>query len=126
MYGSQRMTRKEKHHLGQRQLPGVTEYEEKAEARPRGMPPLSEIKSETAKLGLPDSDAEHLYDTWLVSGFKTARGTKVQSWTAAIRLWYRAGYFPSQKKSAARFQGKDHEAEQLAKLRRLKNGDLPQ
>lgn len=65
------------------------------------MPPLSEIKSETAKLGLPDSDAEAIYDIWLMSGFKTVRGTKIVSWTAAIRVWHRNGYFPSQKKNGA-------------------------
>jgi hypothetical protein len=91
------MTRKEEKHLGQRPLDGLTEFETKAEDRPRGMPPLSEIRAETARLGLPDSDAEYLYDTWLVSGFKTARGTKIHSWTAAVRLWARAGWFPSQK-----------------------------
>lgn len=92
------MSKKEEKHMGQRQLDGVTEFEEAAEDRPRGMPPLSEIKAATAKLGLPDSDAEHLYDVWLMSGFKTSRGNRIASWRAAIRLWHRAGYFPSQKK----------------------------
>ena len=65
------------------------------------MPPLTDVKRETLKLGLPDSDAEHIYDSWLVSGFKNGRGLKIASWKAAIRIWHRNGYFPSQKKPKA-------------------------
>jgi hypothetical protein len=86
-------------HTGQRQLPGVTEYEEVSEDRPKGMPTLAMIKIETARLGLPDSDAEHLYDIWLRDDFRTKHGSKVRSWTAAIRIWFRNGYFPSLKKT---------------------------
>lgn len=92
-------SKKTQKHLGQRQLDGVTEYDTQTEKLPKGMPTLGMIKVETQRLGLPDSDAEHLYDSWLVSGFKTARGIKVVSWTAAIRLWHRNKYFPSQKKA---------------------------
>jgi hypothetical protein len=89
------MTKKEQNHTGQRPL--ISEYEAAPEDRPRGMPSLNQIKNETIKLGLPDSDAEHLYDVWLVSGFRSKTGP-IRSWTAAIRIWFRNGYFPSQKK----------------------------
>jgi hypothetical protein len=88
------MTKKEQKHIGQQPL--ISEYDHVPEDRPRGMPSLSQIKAETAKLGLPDSDAAHLYDTWLVSGFRSKTGP-IRSWTAAIRLWFRSGYFPSLK-----------------------------
>lgn len=90
-------SKKEQKHTGQQQLDGVTEYDVQAKDRPRGMPSLSQVKAETQKFGLPDSDAEHIYDSWLVSGFRTKTGP-IRSWTAAIRLWFRSGYFPSQKK----------------------------
>ena len=97
------MTKKEAKHIGQTQLPHLTEYDETTadkEARHRGMPPLAHVKIETAKLGLPDSDAEAIYDSWLMSGFRSARGLKIASWKAAIRIWNRNGWFPSQKKDA--------------------------
>ena len=94
------MTRKEQKHIGQ--LPLVSEYDEQTtEDRPRGMPPLIDVKLVTRKLGLPDSDAEHIYDSWLVSGFKNGRGLRIASWKAAIRMWHRSGFFPSQKKPQA-------------------------
>lgn len=93
------MTKKEAKHAGQTQLPNLTEYEDPAtEDRHRGMPPLADVKTETRKLGLPDADAEHIYDSWLVSGFKNGRGLRIASWKAAIRIWFRSGFFPSQKK----------------------------
>jgi hypothetical protein len=67
------------------------------------MPSLQVLKQETAKFGLPDSDAEHIYDTWLVNGFKTAHGHKVQSWKAAIRVWHRNNWFPSLRTAAKTF-----------------------
>ena len=93
-------------HTGQRPLPGLTEYDMPPgkEVRPRGMPPLSEIKAETARMGLPDSDAEQLYDTWLVSGFRTKAGP-IKDWKAAIRIWHRNGYFPSLKKNPVKAAG---------------------
>jgi hypothetical protein len=74
------------------------------EKRPRGMPPLSEIKSEIARLGLPESDSLHLNDTWLVSGFRTKAGQPIKNWRAAVRIWFREGYFPSQKKNPIKLQ----------------------
>lgn len=63
------------------------------------------IKTETAKLGLPDSDAEHIFDSWLVNGFRNGRNQAIKRWTAAIRMWHRQGYFPSQKKNTAKVAG---------------------
>lgn len=90
------MTKKEARLSGQQPL--ISQYDEAApEDRPKGMPSLNQIKTETAKLGLPDSDAEHLYDVWLVSGFRNGRNQAIKSWTAAIRIWHRNRYFPSLK-----------------------------
>jgi hypothetical protein len=92
--------KKEQKHIGQKPL--ISEYDEPTpEDRPKGMPSLSQIKTEVATYGLRASDAEHLYDTWLVSGFKNGRNQSVKSWKAAIRIWFRNGYFPSQKKAKA-------------------------
>jgi hypothetical protein len=89
--------KKTEQHRGQQPL--ISEYEVTPEDRPRGMPSLSQIKAETSKLGLPDSDAEHLYDVWLVSGFRNGRNQEIKSWTAAVRIWFRNSYFPSLKKA---------------------------
>jgi hypothetical protein len=87
-----------KKNQGQQWLGPVQEGVERSfENRPKGMPSLAVIKQETAKLGLPDSDAEHLYDVWLRDDFKTARGTRIRNWHAAVRIWFRSGWFPSQK-----------------------------
>jgi hypothetical protein len=92
--------KKQKKHLGQRQLDGTTEYDLQTNGNePRGMPTLEMIKTETARFGLPDSDAEHIRDVWLANGYKTGRN-KVVDWRAVIRLWFRNGYFPSLKKIA--------------------------
>lgn len=92
------MQKREQKHLGQRQLDGTTEYDLQANGNePKGMPSLEQIKTETARLGLTDTDAEHIRDAWLANGFKTGRN-KIVDWRAVIRLWYRNGYFPSLKK----------------------------
>lgn len=102
-------------------MPAIQEgVEASFEKRPLGMPGLPVIKTETAKLGLPDSDAETIYYSWLANGFKNGRGRKIVSWTATIRTWYLNRYFPSQK--LARPKTIDSEAAQLAKIRRMKNG----
>ena len=99
-------SKKEIKHLNQRQLPGVTEYDEQRENNgeklPKGMPTLSEIRSFTAKMNLPDSDAEAVYDSWLMNGFKTGYGNGIKSWTAALRHWQRNKFFPSQKIAPAK------------------------
>jgi hypothetical protein len=67
-----------------------------ATGRPRGMPAVELIRAETARLGLPDTDAQHLYDHWLNNGFKTGKN-KICDYKAAVRVWHRNQYFPSQK-----------------------------
>ncbi len=107
---------------GQTWMPGVQQAVERSfEDRPKGMPTLAMIKTETAKLGLPDSDAEELYDVWLRDDFKR-KGVRIKSWHAALRIWYRNGFFPSQRKAAKQPNLDEHQATQLAKFRRLKNG----
>jgi hypothetical protein len=82
---------------GQQWMPEVQRAVEESFAdRPRGMPSLEVIGQATAKLGLPNSDAEALYDSWLANGFKTGNH-KIKNWQAVVRMWFRSGYFPSQK-----------------------------
>jgi hypothetical protein len=96
-------SKKTQKHLGQQQLDGVTEYDEQRETEgqrlPIGMPILSTVRAYANQLGLTDDDAEHIYDSWLMSGFRTSRGAKIVSWRAAMRLWHRSGFFASQKEA---------------------------
>jgi hypothetical protein len=80
--------------------PIISDVEAQYQQRPLGMPTLPVLKTEIARMGLPDSDAEFLYDAWLANGFRTKTG-KIKSWRAAVRNWYRGRYFPSQKKHAS-------------------------
>ena len=66
--------------------------------KPRGLPALSAIRAEVKKYGLLDSDAEHMHDIWCMNGFTLKGGKKVQDWKAAVRVWHRNEYFPSQRK----------------------------
>lgn len=77
-------------------FPDETKDDVIALQRPRGMPTFEMIKSETALFGLPDTDAEHLFNVWLTNGFRTKVGP-IKNWKAAIRVWRTNGYFPSQK-----------------------------
>jgi hypothetical protein len=104
---------------GQQWMAGIQEsIESSRTGRPKGMPSLPQIKAETAKLGLPDSDAEALFDVWLSNGFTLKGGRKIKDWKACIRNWHRNGWFDSQRRSAKRPAAKDVEAEELAKIRR--------
>jgi hypothetical protein len=95
------MPSKKQTNQGQQWMPQIQEgVEHNNGDRPKGMPTLATLKSETAKFGLPDSDAEAIYDSWLVNGFKTARGIKIKDWRAAIRTWHRNGWFPSLRTAA--------------------------
>jgi hypothetical protein len=80
--------------------PIISDVEANYAQRPLGMPTLPVLRTELARLGLPASDAEYLYDRWLTNGFKTKAG-KIKNWRAAARNFYREGYFPSQKKHAS-------------------------
>jgi hypothetical protein len=87
-----------KKNAGQQWLPEVQKgVEESFGDRPKGMPTLAMIKTITATLGLPDSDAEALYDAWLANGFRTGRGRKIINWQATLRTWNHNRFFPSQK-----------------------------
>lgn len=89
-------------HTGQLPLDKVEQAVEDAiinSDRPKGMPALSVIKSEVVRQGLTEADAEHAYDVWLMNGFALRNGKKVQDWKAAIRVWKRNEYFPSQRKA---------------------------
>lgn len=76
--------------------------------RPIGMPSLAAIAQETARFGLPDSDAEALYDAWLSSGFRLKGGGKIKDWKAALRTWHRNEWFPSQRRSQGAGQRRSH------------------
>jgi hypothetical protein len=94
------MSKKSLNHGQQWLTPIQAGVEQSNSNGPNGGPTLEMVKGETAKFGLPDSDAEAIYDAWLVTGFKTARGIKIKDWRAAIRNWYRNGWFPSLRKAA--------------------------
>lgn len=64
--------------------------------RPRGMPPLSAIKTELARMGFPQSDAYDVYDSWLSTGFRTKSGP-VKDWKAALSIRARRGWLLSQQ-----------------------------
>jgi hypothetical protein len=55
------------------------------------------IKQEIAKLGLLESDAEAIFNSWMMNGFRTGRGNKIKSWKGAINVWHLNKWFPSQK-----------------------------
>lgn len=90
-------------HTGQLPLDKVEEaVEDKIinSDRPKGMPALSVLKTEVLRQGLTESDAEHAYDVWLMNGFSLRNGKKVRDWKAAIRVWKRNEYFPSQRRES--------------------------
>jgi hypothetical protein len=104
---------------GQLPLDGIPAHLEKnQQGRPPGMPSLAMIKAETARLGLPDGDAEYVFDRWLESGFKTRLG-RIKDWKASIRNLIRNGWLPSLRR-VNKFTERDREAEELARIRRAK------
>jgi hypothetical protein len=122
------MRKKHKNIDGQRPLTGLPQAIEAANthsARPKGMPSLAILKTEMARHGYPDSDAEYLYDCWLASGFTLkSNGKPIKDWKAAFRLRARNGWLPSQRKAEAQSdRAKEREAAELARLRRISNGD---
>lgn len=101
------MPSKKRKHDGQKPL--LNQYDEQPiDERPVGMPSLDQIRTEVTLQGLPPGDGDYLYDSWLVSGYRTARNVPVRNWKAAVRQWKRAGWFPSQKTKMAQL---DSEAE---------------
>lgn len=109
---------KDKKNAGQQWMPGIQkDVEASFENRPKGMPALSVLKDEAKKFGLKPGDAEAIYDSWMINGFRTKIG-KIKSWRHAFRNWYRNSWFPSQKKNP---QLADADLERIrAKVRRMK------
>jgi|SRR5215469_4748906 len=108
---------------GQRPLAGLPQAIEASTTTklPKGMPTLSVLTTELARLGFPASDAEDQYDRWLANGFRTNRGQKLQDWKAALRMVIRNNWLPSQRKAAAQENhAQDKESAELARIRRLK------
>ena len=119
------MTNKKKHKdiPGQRPLTGLPQAIEASSKTklPKGMPTLDVLKTELARRGFGDGDADYLYDAWLANGFKTGRGVAIKDWQASMRLWIRNGYLPSQKKAARVDESAaDKQSLELARIRRLK------
>jgi hypothetical protein len=74
-------------------------------------------------MGLSEQDAEAVIDFWLGNGFMTGRH-KVRDWTAVLRTWKRAGWFPSQKTSTkVRPSEQSKQLADLKELRRRYSGD---
>jgi hypothetical protein len=115
------MSAKKPKNTGQQWMGGIEQgVEEDYAERPLGMPVFSVIKAETTKLGLPDTDAEAIYDAWLANGFKNGRGRRIKNWRAALRNWHRYHYFPSQKVLRRKPQGTDERAKDA--IRKMRNG----
>jgi len=110
---------------GQMQLAGVhqaLEANAKRQKLPTGMPVLAVIREEVVRLGLPETDGDHLYDCWLASGFKTARGNKIKDWKASLRVWARNGWLPSQKKRASAVLDDTRATQRETTFKRMREG----
>ena len=95
------MSSKKQNNRGHPILPHIqqaVEDADKEQGKPRGMPTLAQLRSECARQGLPDSDAEYLFDHWAMNGYKTGRGMTIKNYQAAVRVWRTNGWLPSQKK----------------------------
>jgi hypothetical protein len=118
-------SKKDKKLIGQKPL--LDPYKEaELEKRPKGMPPLSEIKTECVRKGLTETDAADLYNHWLMNGFRTGRGP-VKSWKAAIHVWKANGWFPSQKRGGIKLhdavQERDETSFKRIKKEQERNGN---
>lgn len=113
---------------GQKPLPGVEEHIEEEAAKnelPKGMPALGLVITYALGLGLTARDAEEIYDRWLLDGFRTKNGTGalMKDWKAAVRIWNRNGFFPSQREAKKAMEKLTaEEAKQKAAIRRMKGG----
>jgi hypothetical protein len=87
-------------------------------ARPKGMPSLEMIKTETARMGLQDSDAEFIFNAWMANGFRTKTG-QIKSWQHALRNYASNGWLPSLRR-VNKFTARDREAEELTRVRQAK------
>ena len=110
---------------GQMQLAGVhqaLEENAKRQKLPTGMPVLALIREEMVRLGLPESDGDHLFDSWLSTGFKTGRGRKIVDWKASLRVWARNGWLPSQKKRPSAILDDTRATQRETTFKRMREG----
>jgi hypothetical protein len=113
------MKKKSSDHDGQLPLPEVARALEVNQGpRPKGMPSLAVIRQETARLGLPDSDSDFIFDSWLANGFRTKTG-KIRDWKASLRNYVRNSWLPSLKR-ANKWDQRDRESEELARIKKAK------
>lgn len=90
----------EKKNQGQQFLSEIQQAVEdsyKQAGRPKGMPPLEEVRTEITRQGLAPTDADDIYNYWLGNGFRTG-SAPVKKWQAVIARWKLKGWFESQKK----------------------------
>jgi hypothetical protein len=119
----------EKKNQGQKWLPTLDSQvlaEATKNQRPNGMPSLGMIETELVRLGLSAEDARHVFDIWMMNGYTLRTGKKIYDWKAALRVWQRQGYFPSQKRQ--KDKGADQLARQQAAIDRMEersNGSQP-
>jgi hypothetical protein len=83
------------------------------------MPSLEQITVETRALGLPDSDADQLYDYLL------RKGHRVGDYKATVRCWHRIKGFPSQKKfkTFERLRNEARDEEMREAMKRMRSKD---
>jgi hypothetical protein len=72
------------------------EKEKEGQRVSNGHPSLEELKLVCAKTGLPDSDADWLFNKWEGNGWKN-NGKPIRSYPHTIAQWKSQGFFPSQK-----------------------------
>jgi hypothetical protein len=116
------MASKKTKNYGQRWLSGIEQGVEdaaKEQERPFNMPTLHQVRAEVARLGLPELDADYIFDSWLANGFRSKAGP-IKNFKAAIRIWYNNERFPSQRK-AAKAQPAENLSSELARVRRMKH-----
>jgi hypothetical protein len=83
-------------------------------------PTLEEVRLVTAKIGLPDADADWFWNKCEANGW-TNGGHPIKSWQHTIASWKSAGYMPSQKpKSAGNHQLPERESSFLRELRAMR------
>jgi hypothetical protein len=84
---------------------------------PKGMPPIDVVRSEVIRMGLPKTDADHMYDVWLANGFRTKVGP-IKDWKAVLRLYRRNNWLPSLRDSKT--QSEETETRVLRQIQEIK------
>lgn len=105
------------------EIPGMEDLADALRKKPKGMPSLAMVKDEAVRLGLTEEDASYMIDVWLQNGFRTKSGP-VRDWRAAMRVWYRNCWFPSQKKAndGRGYRPSDPQQAALDRIKRAKGG----